>query len=496
MTQQVPAGMTVEGVTAAQITALQDHQSALIFVPAAGANNVAPNTAFASILPTTSSVTITGGGDGLDTQLIGYTKATQYFLGAGSSYTFNALPVSGNVSDLKLTRKISDGTVAVLTYVASGPTGTQWTGTISGGTVAITLGTALNSGEYIRAEDPYAAIATPGQAPSYGSIHGGYDNSIQSGLMNHIVSSAHSHIDDQDGTPGHTMIFGGSAHYITGSIAYSAILGGTGNEMRSGAGNGSVILGGLYSKVSGTTAAVLAGERCKVTATYGIASGQGQTVSGTASVALGRGHTVSGANALAIGQGNTVSSDNSIALGNTGTVNSSNAYSALMGGYKARSVMAGNSVNWAYRDSSVGTNPLIQDDRIYMGAYFSDQSTHLLPNHVDGVTTDIPVTAGSMTTYQIRVEARGGNIRGGWWTLTAVVQAPAVLAAGTPAVIVAQSVDFSYVDPGLGAGANAVDVSLSINASTGAALNITVKQRVDSAVGTKWSAIVSRAELA
>ncbi|XLV70984.1 hypothetical protein ACKZDW_02480 (plasmid) [Ralstonia syzygii subsp. celebesensis] len=209
----------------------------------AGSANIKPNTSYSAILPTASVATITGGGDPSDTQLIGYTKATQYFLGAGSSYTFNALPVSGNVSDLKLTRKISDGTVAVLTYTSGTPTGTQWAGTASGGTVAITLGTALASGEYIRAEDPYAAIATTGQAPSYGSIHGGYDDSIQSGLMNHIVSSAHSHIDDQDGTPGHVMIFGGSANYITGNIAYSSILAGTGNEIRSGAANGSVILG-------------------------------------------------------------------------------------------------------------------------------------------------------------------------------------------------------------------------------------------------------------
>ncbi|MCK4121414.1 hypothetical protein HFK83_03390 [Ralstonia pseudosolanacearum] len=476
--------------------------TALQFVTSAGSANIKPNTSYSAILPTASVATITGGGDPADTQLIGYTKATNYFLGAGSSYTFNALPTTGNVSDLKLTRKIADGTVAVLTYTSGTPTGTQWAGSISGGTVAITLGTALNSGEYIRAEDPYAAIATTGQAPSYGSIHGGYDNSTQSGLMNHIVSSAHSHIDDQDGTPGHVMIFGGSANYITGAIAYSSILAGTGNEIRSGATNGSVVLGGIYTKVSGTTAAALACERCKVSSVYGFAQGQSENVSGTASGALGRGHTVSGANALATGQNGVISADNSTGHGNTYTL--SHPYSFNAAGYKTRSIAPGDVIFWGYRDSSAGyaggsagTNPMIQNHRVYWNGYWADTSTHLMTNAYDDTTTDIPITAGAVTLYRIFVNARGGSLKGGAWVLTCAIQAPSTLSSGTPATIIGGSCtsDFSQVDAGLGTSTNAASVSAAVNSSTGAGLQITAKQRADTAVGTKWAAVVEILEV-
>lgn len=495
-TSSAVAQASASAAAAAASATTAQNASALQFVTAAGSANIKPNTTYTRINPAVSVATITGGGDPSDTQLIGYTKATQYFLGAGSSYTFNSAPVTGNVSDLKLTRKIADGTVAVLTYTTGTPTGTQWSGTIIGSTVAITLGTALNSGEYIRCEDNYAAVATGGQAPSYGSIHAGYDNSIQSGLMNHIVSSAHSHIDDQDGTPGHVMIFGGSANYITGAIAYSAILAGTGNEVRNGAGNGSVILGGIYNKVSGTTSAILAGERCKVTATYAIVAGQGHTVGGTASVALGRGHTVNGANSLAIGNANTISADNSVALGNTGTVNSGHTYSALLAGYKPRTLIGASVVRFAYRDSTAGTNAQLQDGHNYMSGYWGDQTTHLLTATNDGATTDIPLTAGYMTLYKIKVVARASNIQAGFWLFTVGVRAPSgTLSSSNPAVIVQQTTDFSYVDGGLGAGANAAGVTVQINPATGAGLQIQIKQRVDAAVGTKWAASVEAFEL-
>ncbi|QMV32423.1 hypothetical protein KMC43_gp48 [Ralstonia phage Raharianne] len=479
--------------------------NALQFVTAAGAANIKPNTAYSYILPTASAATITGGGDGTNMQLVGYTHNRQEFAGPGSSFTYNYPPSNSDPSTLRLFKAGTDGagTLTTLVWTTSGsPTGTQWNGTIGGGTVSITTGTALLTGETLIVEDPNAVTATTGQAPSYSSIHGAYDGSIQSGLMQHIIASAHSRIYDRDGVGGHNGIILGSFHRITGPGAYNGILFGTGSEVSGSATNGSMVLGGIYSKNTGTTSVALACERCKVSSTYAIAQGQSQNVSGTASGALGRGNTVSAANALATGQNGLISGDNSTGHGNSYSLTHSYTFNAA--GYKTRSIAAGDVILWGYRDTSAGyaggsagLNPVIQDHRLYWNGYWTDTSSHLITNAIDETTTDIPITAGAVTLYRIRVTARGGSLRGGAWIMTCAVQAPSSLSSGTPATLIggACTSDFSQVDSGLGTSSNAAGVSVAINSSTGAGLQVTAKQRADTAVATKWAAVIEVLEV-
>lgn len=120
-----------------------------------------------------------------------------------------------------------------------------------------------------------------------------------------------------------------------------------------------------------------------------------------------------------------------------------------------------------------------------------------MTNAYDDVTTDIPITAGAVTLYRIFVNARGGSLKGGAWVLTCAIQAPSTLSSGTPATIIGGSCtsDFSQVDAGLGTSTNAASVSAAVNSSTGAGLQITAKQRADTAVGTKWAAVVEILEV-
>ncbi|MGK2829243.1 hypothetical protein ACSI5F_03940 [Ralstonia pseudosolanacearum] len=490
---------------AANSATTAQNASALQFVTAAGAANIKPNTTYSYMLPTASAATITGGGDGTNMQLVGYTHNRQEFSGPGSSFTYNSPPANSDPSTLRLFKVGTDGagTLTTLVWTTSGsPTGTQWNGAISGGTVSITTGTALLTGETLIVEDPNAVTATTGQAPSYSSIHGAYDGSIQSGLMQHIIASAHSRIYDRDGVGGHNGIILGSFHRMTGPGAYNGILFGTGSEVSGSATNGSMVLGGIYSKVTGSTAVALACERCKVSSTYGFAQGQAENVSGTASGALGRGNTVSAANALATGQNGLISGDNSTGHGNSYSLTHSYTFNAA--GYKTRSVAAGDVILWGYRDTSAGyaggsagSNPVIQDHRLYWNGYWTDTSSHLLTNAIDETTTDIPITAGAVTLYRIRVTARGGSLRGGAWIMTCAVQAPSSLSSGTPATLIggACTSDFSQVDSGLGTSSNAAGVSVAINNSTGAGLQVTAKQRADTAVATKWAAVIEALEV-
>ncbi|AXG67773.1 hypothetical protein [Ralstonia phage GP4] len=446
--------------------------SAQKFVTSAGAANQKPNTSYTYINPLSRVCTITGGGDGSNFQMIGYGHNRQKFLGAATTGVWNYLPVNG-IANLNFYRIAGDGTRTKLTYTSGTPTGNQWSGTVGASSVTWTLGTALDTLSKLFVEDPFATIPTTGTQPDYSWIGGGYDNVVDRGVMQH-VTGAHNRVLDGD----HTTMLGGSYHTNDGG-SYNAFCGGTDNWNGSGATLGSGHFGGLRNYCNGATSGTTFAQSCKVNSAYSWTHGYGNTANGTAVSIGGRNNTASGSDSAVFGNGNTSTANYSFAIGNGNTVG--HHYARSLGGYKGSTLYQGELLVWAYRDTSVGTNPFVSRRQVPLSVVTSTTASALLAT-LDGITNlTMPVSTAWKCTLE--VFARSTALRCAAFELKfrASTDSSGTLILGTPTVV------WSDVDANFGTAANAASVSVVAN---GNAINCVVQPRVDSPVGAKWGAVL------
>ncbi|QMV33152.1 hypothetical protein KMC46_gp33 [Ralstonia phage Gamede] len=446
--------------------------SAQKFVTSAGAANQKPNTSYTYINPLSRVCTITGGGDGSNFQVIGYGHNRQKFLGAATTGVWNYLPANG-IANLSFYKKAGDGTRTKLTYTSGAPTGNQWTGVVGASSVSWTLGTALGVLEQLYIEDPYAVIATTGTQPDYSWIGGGYDNVVDRGVMQH-VTGAHNRVLDGD----HTTMLGGSYHINDGG-SYNAFCGGTDNWNGSGATLGSGHFGGLRNYCNGATSGTTFAQSCKVNSAYSWTHGYLNTINGTACSVGGRNNTASGSDSAVFGNGNTSTANYSFAIGNGNTVG--HHYARSLGGYKGSTLYQGELLVWAYRDTSVGTNPFVSRRQVPLSAVTSTVSSSYLAT-LDNIT-GISLPASTAWKCTLEVWARSTALRSAAWELKfrAHTDASGNLTIGTVTTV------WSDVDANFGTGANVATVSVAVSSNQ---LNFVIQPRIDSPVGAKWGAVL------
>lgn len=271
-----------------------------------------------------SAVTISGGGNSANRNLIGYTEYKDTVFGDGVTNTWLTSFDISDVNDLDVYLFRADNVVVAM---KSSATITQ-----SGSKLHIKY---PNDGHFVND----AVGGTEGTNPfllstqklvftkktkekntisdcNFSGISYGYDNLIKTGVMQH-ASGAHQRVNGGD----HNTIFGGSYHIIN-SGAYGAIYGGTYNEISS-LGSGAIIVGGVLNKTLGTAGPsyILGGQSNTVNGAYAtIVGGYANNVTGNGAVSLGRFNTINSADAFAANSSNNISSTNSAVFGYQNTI--------------------------------------------------------------------------------------------------------------------------------------------------------------------------------
>lgn len=474
------------------LTATQIQNIPIVFVPSAGSPNVVTNPLYNAIAPSARVATINGGGDPASQQLIGYGHNRQVFNGAGSTFRWNYLPALA-LTGLRV-HKIATNNLRTILSAGSG-----YSTIVGGSYVDITLVSPLIAGERLIVEDADAVVAT-GSDPSYSWVGGGYDCVIVNGVMGQVTGAHHRVVGGDHGS-----IFGGSYGSIYGG-SYGAILGGTDNELGSGAGVASAILGGYRNYINASTSIIIGGQENRVLAGLAaIIGGQSNQVSGTASACAGRLNIVGGADSFAVGRENTCSADYSIASGYKNVISSgarfcsasgeqntlSAHYTSVAGlkndvAHKHSHIRAGQhgATSWEGQDikfthkTSAGVGPKRQKFSLNLFQTTPSTSSALMTG-IDGVTTAFAVPTSSVWKCRLEVSARGGNGKGATFDLAFSVRK----AAAADTVFIGATDIIAKVEAGMGVGPDAASVSVAI---VNDSVEVTVKPRTDAAVNTSW----------
>lgn len=280
-----------------------------------------------------AACTISGGGNQFARNLIGYTESKDIIVGDGAENEWTTTFTVTSSADLFVALIRADNvfvdirTSADIVIDVNGYANVTYPR--AGHFVNDAVGGTEGTNPYVLSTQKLwltriTKVEATGTGSNYSGILYGYDNIIQTGVMQ-SVSGAHSRINAGD----HNTVFGGSYHRIAGG-SYGAIYGGTFNEIGA-SGTGGIIIGGNGNTTSGSGPGfILGGSANRVSAAYATAlGGANNNVSGNGATVGGRENTVSGRDALVGGYGHTVAGTYTSASGlsNIG----SGAY-ALVGG--------------------------------------------------------------------------------------------------------------------------------------------------------------------
>lgn len=301
---------------------VQDFASRFSFQDDPNGDNLTINPDVNAIASDLSASVIVGGGNSANRNLIGYLDYYTEIAGDGSNNVFTS---TFDASDTALVgvfliradgvRVQIDGLANISIAIVGGKA--QVTYPTSGNTNNGPGGTTGSDPKVLSTERIVIVyrVATEniGSLSDYSGIFGSYDNVIQQGVMQHIVSHAHGRITGGD----HNLIAGGSYHRKTAG-AYGALVGGTGVKYgASGSGGGT--LGATLSVFSGTGPQWGLGASLTMSGAFAGAGGTNVTISGNGSWAFGRSLTISGQDSFAGGSGNSVVGAYSAAFGLTNT---------------------------------------------------------------------------------------------------------------------------------------------------------------------------------
>ena len=344
---------------------VEDFASRFSFRDKANGDNLAINAGVNQIASDLSASIIAGGGNSSNPNLIGYLDYYTEIAGDGATDTFTSTFDVANTSLVGVFLIRADGVrVQVESFSDISIVGgkAQVTYPTSGNNTNNATGGAQGSDPFVLTTEKIvltyrAATVNPGSLSDYSGIFGSYDNVIQQGVMQHIVSHAHGRITGGD----HNLIAGGSYHRKTAG-AYGALVGGTGVKYgASGSGGGT--LGATLSVFSGTGPQWGLGASLTMSGAFAGAGGTNVTISGNGSWAFGRSLTISGQDSFAGGSGNSVVGAYSAAFGLTNTC--AGAYGLTLGRTNtnsgAYSVTVGRSNtttgDWALTSGYSASNP-------------------------------------------------------------------------------------------------------------------------------------------
>ena len=314
-----------------------------------GDNVVLGNADINQIASDLNTATIAGGGNSLNPNLIGYLDYYTKIIGDGVTTTFVSTFDVTDTSYVGVFLIRADGVrVQVEDYS---------TITIVGGKASVAYpqpGHFVNDGPG-GAEGANSAVLTTqsivlvyrvatenlGSGSDYSGIFGSYDNVIQQGIMQHIVSHAHGRITGGD----HNLMAGGS-YGRKESGSYGICAGGTNyTYAASGSGGGFIGCVGTMSSGTGPVWGLMSGG--SISGAFAGAGGANNAVAGNGAWAFGREHSLSAQDAFAGGYDHTISGVYGTAFGLTCTVSSAYGFA-----YGRGSTASGESAAAGGRDST------------------------------------------------------------------------------------------------------------------------------------------------
>lgn len=260
---------------------------------------------FNDIAPDLFAATISGGGDPLQRNLIGYNEDRIELAGPGTVFNFPFTVVNG--SDINVQKLDANRVRTMLTY------STDYTVTPGVGSATVTTILSLSSGEHLIIWNPQSHTIITGSNAHYSTINGGYDN-ITSRLMTQMAG-AHNRVWGGD----HNTIPGGSYAEIRGGT-YNTISGGLENVLESTSGPGSVISGGYRNYITGSSSNIGGGSSNKITSAFStIIGGTQNSLSGSYTIAGGRQNSATQPYSVVFGFNNAVTkAGSSILTGQSG----------------------------------------------------------------------------------------------------------------------------------------------------------------------------------
>lgn len=257
-----------------------------------------------AIAPDVSASTISGGGNSLQRNMIGYTESVDVIVGDGVNKTFTTTYDTSGATDVDVWLVRADGVLinvtpfSTLTYVG-GKTQVLYPKdghfvNDAGGTNEGTNPAVLPT-QKIRLVRKTKNLIT-GSNSSYCGIHGGYDN-LQVGIMNHQMG-AHLRITGGN----HNTQLGGSYNVIeTGT--YHVQLGGSGHTISGASGTGVAMLGGGQNTVTGSSGWIIGGQKTLISgARAGALGAWNSTNSGSDATIGGQSITNTGGGSFVFGQ--------------------------------------------------------------------------------------------------------------------------------------------------------------------------------------------------
>jgi len=264
-----------------------------------------------------SASTISGGGNSVFPNMIGYTESLDVFIGDGVNKTFLTTYDTSGSTDVSVWLVRADG---VLTEVTAYTTRTQvgsktqvyypkdghFVNDAVGGSEG--ANPALLSTQKLRIIRKTKNYITNSNS-NYCGIYGGYDN-LQIGIMCHQIG-AHHRISGGD----HHSQIGGSYNTTLGG-AYTATLGGTNNTLGVNCGSSAVIIGGSSITNNSSSGWSIGGNGTSLSGNRtGNLGAYGSTNSGSDSIIGGHTITNTGAASFVFGQSLNNSGNYSVVFG-------------------------------------------------------------------------------------------------------------------------------------------------------------------------------------
>lgn len=346
--QGIPGTLSPEGLAASQASIAAAAASAasassaaqsdfaqnfLVTAGTGSGKNIIANPAYNDIPTDVSASVISGGGNSVNRNLIGYQADEDWNVGTGANNNFTTTYDVTNTADVTVYLIRADKVLVAITSqcdIVMNGAKAQITYPRAGHFVNDGAGGSEGTSSFVLAtqrvwtyRNTKAKLA--GSSANFCAIYGGYDNITAGGIMNQMAG-AHHRIKS---AANHGTILGGSYARIYGGT-YGAIVGGTFTYFGANVGTGAFAGGGFGTEITGASGAAIGGSGATVSGARAVVlGGNGNTAGGSDSAVFGNGVTNTGGAALAGGLNNTNSGSYSVVIG--ATLTNSGSYSALYG---------------------------------------------------------------------------------------------------------------------------------------------------------------------
>ena len=327
------ASATQAAASAASAASSDFAQSFKVTAGTGSGKNIIANAPDNDLPDDVSASVISGGGNSVNRNLIGYQQDEDWTAGTGANNDFTTSYDVTNTGDVTVYLVRADKVLVAITA--------QCDIVMNGGKAQITYpraGHFVNDGTggaegansfVLPAQRIWTYRGTKvkltGSSANFCAIYGGYDNIQMGGIMNHQGGAHHR----MKPAVNHGLQVGGSYNRMYGGV-YGAQVGGTMGFMGPLVGTGAFSGGGFGTEITGASAAAIGGSGATASGARAVVLGGNQnTASGSDAVTFGNTVTNSGGGAIAGGAQNTNSGVYSVVVGFTLT--NSGGYSGVLG---------------------------------------------------------------------------------------------------------------------------------------------------------------------